>query len=183
MLFVDVMKTGEAIALGFQHYILALGTAVMIPSFLVPLMGGDDVRKVPSSHFFMFQVCFAISSSYMKTLEYSEFQIMTDSPAAKYRQENDLKLFISRCLFCLFFLNMRFETVKQGDKVRVVQTLLFVEGINTLLQTLFGTRLPTVIGGSYAFMVPIISIIHDSSLARIEDPHLVSKPIQFFFSS
>ncbi|WRX27706.1 Nucleobase cation symporter 2 family - like 9 [Theobroma cacao] len=33
---------GEAIALGFQHYILALGTAVMIPSFLVPLMGGTD---------------------------------------------------------------------------------------------------------------------------------------------
>ncbi|KAL2475158.1 Nucleobase-ascorbate transporter 2 [Abeliophyllum distichum] len=92
---------GEAIALGFQHYILALGTAVMIPSFLVPLMGGTD-----------------------------------------------------------------------GDKVRVVQTLLFVEGINTLLQTLFGTRLPTVIGGSWAFMVPIISIIHDSSLERIPDPHV-----------
>ncbi|KAB1213021.1 Nucleobase-ascorbate transporter 2 [Morella rubra] len=92
---------GEAIALGFQHYILALGTAVMIPSFLVPLMGGND-----------------------------------------------------------------------GDKVRVVQTLLFIEGINTLLQTLFGTRLPTVIGGSYAFMVPIISIIHDSSLISIEEPHL-----------
>ena len=64
--------------------------------------------------------------------------------------------------------------------MRVVQTLLFVEGINTLLQTLFGTRLPTVIGGSYAFMVPIISIIHDSSLSRIEDPHLVSNPIQYF---
>ncbi|KAK6124278.1 hypothetical protein DH2020_041969 [Rehmannia glutinosa] len=92
---------GEAIALGFQHYILALGTAVMIPSFLVPLMGGND-----------------------------------------------------------------------DDKVRVVQTLLFVGGINTLLQTLFGTRLPTVIGGSWAFMVPIISIIHDSSLERITDPHV-----------
>ncbi|RVW31914.1 Nucleobase-ascorbate transporter 2 [Vitis vinifera] len=90
----------EAIALGFQHYILALGTAVMIPSFLVPLMGGTD-----------------------------------------------------------------------DDKVRVVQTLLFVEGINTLLQTLFGTRLPTVVGGSYAFMVPVISIIHDSSLMEISDPH------------
>jgi len=62
----------------------------------------------------------------------------------------------------------------QGDKVRVVQILLFVEGINTLFQTLFGTRLPTVMGGSYAFMVPIISIIHDSKLASIEDPHLVS---------
>ncbi|GAU30298.1 hypothetical protein TSUD_385190 [Trifolium subterraneum] len=32
----------ECIVLGFQHYILALGTAVMIPSFLVPLMGGTD---------------------------------------------------------------------------------------------------------------------------------------------
>ncbi|KAM0938582.1 putative xanthine/uracil/vitamin C permease, MetI-like superfamily [Dioscorea sansibarensis] len=91
---------GEAVVLGFQHYILALGTAVMIPSFLVPLMGGTD-----------------------------------------------------------------------GDKVRVVQTLLFVGGINTLLQTLFGTRLPTVIGGSYAFIVPIISIIQDSSLRNIPDGH------------
>ncbi|CAL5214171.1 unnamed protein product [Lathyrus oleraceus] len=91
----------ETIVLGFQHYILALGTAVMIPSFLVPSMGGND-----------------------------------------------------------------------DDKVRVVQTLLFVEGINTLVQTLFGTRLPTVIGGSYAFMVPIVSIIRDPSLAMIEDPQL-----------
>ncbi|XP_021724069.1 nucleobase-ascorbate transporter 2 [Chenopodium quinoa] len=92
---------GEAVALGFQHYILSLGTAVMIPTFLVPLMGGSD-----------------------------------------------------------------------GDKARVVQTLLFVQGINTLLQTLFGTRLPTVIGASYAYMVPIISIIHDSAFTRIEDPHM-----------
>ncbi|CAL9774890.1 unnamed protein product [Musa acuminata subsp. burmannicoides] len=91
---------GEAISLGFQHYILALGAAVMIPTLLVPLMGGSD-----------------------------------------------------------------------DDKVRVVQTLLFVTGINTLLQTLFGTRLPTIVGGSYAFVVPIISIIHDSSLARITDDH------------
>jgi hypothetical protein len=35
--------SGEAIILGFQHYILALGTAVMIPTVLVPMMGGDDV--------------------------------------------------------------------------------------------------------------------------------------------
>ncbi|XP_020079796.1 nucleobase-ascorbate transporter 2-like [Ananas comosus] len=91
---------GEAIALGFQHYILSLGTAVMIPTLLVPLMGGSD-----------------------------------------------------------------------GDKVRVFQTLLFVSGINTLLQTLFGTRLPTVIGASFTFVVPIVSIIHDSSLARIPDDH------------
>lgn len=57
--------------------------------------------------------------------------------------------------------------------MRVVQTLLFVGGINTLLQTLFGTRLPTVIGGSYAFIVPIISIIQDSSFRDIPDGHEV----------
>jgi xanthine/uracil permease len=55
----------------------------------------------------------------------------------------------------------------------VVQTLLFVTGINTLLQTLFGTRLPTVVGGSFAFLVPIVSIIHDSSLTQIVDGHQV----------
>lgn len=74
------------------------------------------------------------------------------------------------CSYLVVFLILKC----QGDKVRVVQTLLFVEGINTLLQTLFGTRLPTVIGGSWAFAVPIISIIHDSSLTRITDPHEVS---------
>lgn len=41
----------------------------------------------------------------------------------------------------------------------MVQTLLFVAGINTLLQTLFGSRLPAVIGGSYTFVAPTISII------------------------
>lgn len=73
--------------------------------------------------------------------------------------------------------------ILQGDKVRVVQTLLFVEGINTLLQTLFGTRLPTVIGGSYAFMVPIISIIHDKSLMSIDDPHQVSPNLSTTFQT
>lgn len=60
-----------------------------------------------------------------------------------------------------------------GDKARVIQTLLFVAGIKTLLQTLFGTRLPVIVGGSYAFVIPIFSIIGDSSLQRIPDPHEV----------
>lgn len=90
----------ETIILAFQNYILMLGTSVMIPSLLVPLMGGTD-----------------------------------------------------------------------GDKVRVLQTLLFVAGINTLLQALFGTRLPAVVGGSYAYVIPILYIIDDSSLRRISEPH------------
>ncbi|RWW18519.1 hypothetical protein GW17_00017496 [Ensete ventricosum] len=90
----------ETILLAFQNYILMLGTSVMIPSLLVPLMGGTD-----------------------------------------------------------------------ADKVRVIQTLLFVSGINTLLQALFGTRLPTVVGGSFAYVIPILYIIRDSSLQRIPDQH------------
>lgn len=62
----------------------------------------------------------------------------------------------------------------QGDKARVIQTLLFVSGINTLLQALFGTRLPAVVGGSFAHVIPIAYIISDSSLQRINDPHEVS---------
>lgn len=62
----------------------------------------------------------------------------------------------------------------QGDKARVIQTLLFVAGINTLLQALFGTRLPAVVGGSFAYLIPIGYIISDSSLHRISDPREVS---------
>ncbi|KAK4777369.1 hypothetical protein SAY87_017556 [Trapa incisa] len=90
----------ETILLAFQNYILVLGTSVMIPSMLVPIMGGSD-----------------------------------------------------------------------GDKARVIQTLLFVGGINTLLQALFGTRLPAVVGGSFAYVIPIAYIIGDSSLQSIDDSH------------
>ncbi|KAL6859390.1 hypothetical protein ACP4OV_017649 [Aristida adscensionis] len=119
---------GEAIALGFQHFILCLGTAAMIPTILVPLMGGNAVvRDVPR---------LAISF------------VCMDSDA-----------------FAIVMSN--------NDKANVVQTVLFVTGINTMLQTLFGTRLPTVIGGSYAFIIPILSIISDPSLMRIADDHTV----------
>lgn len=50
---------------------------------------------------------------------------------------------------------------KQGDKARVIQTILFMSGINTLLQTLIGTRLPTVMGVSFAYVLPVLSIIRD----------------------
>ncbi|KAG9137801.1 hypothetical protein Leryth_022952 [Lithospermum erythrorhizon] len=58
-----------------------------------------------------------------------------------------------------------------GDKALVLQTLLFVAGIKTLLQTLFGTRLPAVVGGSFAYVVPVLYIINDSSLLQITDKH------------
>ncbi|XP_031092325.1 nucleobase-ascorbate transporter 6-like [Ipomoea triloba] len=91
----------EAILLGFQHYLVMLGTTVMIPTVLVPQMGGGN-----------------------------------------------------------------------EEKAKVIQTLLFVAGLNTLLQTFFGTRLPAVIGGSYTFVAPTISIILSG---RWDDPDPISK--------
>ncbi|URD92834.1 Permease family [Musa troglodytarum] len=90
----------EAILLGFQHYLVVLGTTVLIPTALVPQMGGGN-----------------------------------------------------------------------DEKARVVQTLLFLAGINTLLQTYFGTCLPAVMGGSYTFVAPTISIILAGRYSNIVDPH------------
>uniref|UniRef100_A0A0D9W0V2 Nucleobase-ascorbate transporter 6 n=1 Tax=Leersia perrieri TaxID=77586 RepID=A0A0D9W0V2_9ORYZ len=90
----------EAILLGFQHYLVMLGTTVIIPTALVPQMGGGN-----------------------------------------------------------------------EEKARVIQTLLFVAGINTLIQSFLGTRLPAVIGGSYTFVAPTISIILASRYNGIADPH------------
>ncbi|KAI4326687.1 hypothetical protein MLD38_031974 [Melastoma candidum] len=78
----------EAILLGFQHFLVMLGTSVIIPTALVPQMGGGN-----------------------------------------------------------------------EEKAKVIQTLLFVAGINTLLQSLFGSRLPAVMGASYTFVPTTISII------------------------
>lgn len=58
----------------------------------------------------------------------------------------------------------------QEEKAKVIQTLLFVAGINTLLQTLFGTRLPAVIGGSYTFVPTTISIILAGRFSDVADP-------------
>jgi xanthine/uracil permease len=40
-----------------------------------------------------------------------------------------------------------------------------------LFQTTFGTRLPTVVGGSFAFIIPTINIINSESLLIIADDH------------
>ena len=40
---VNLCFAAETVLLAFQNYILVLGTSVMIPSLLVPAMGGNDV--------------------------------------------------------------------------------------------------------------------------------------------
>ena len=73
----------------------------------------------------------------------------------------------------------------KGEKARVIQTLLFLSGINTLTQTMFGTRLPSVVGGSHAFLVPVISIVHAKRYHMYQEPHqvlhLIIKHIDCFF--
>ncbi|XP_026460923.1 nucleobase-ascorbate transporter 3-like isoform X1 [Papaver somniferum] len=57
------------------------------------------------------------------------------------------------------------------DKAIVIQTLLFTSGLNTLLQTLIGTRLPTVMSASTTFIIPVMSIIKDMSKYRFTSEH------------
>lgn len=60
----------ETILLAFQNYILMLGTNVMIPSLIVPAMGGDNVsailRFVLNS--FTYKFNFLCSNSFHLTL-------------------------------------------------------------------------------------------------------------------
>ncbi|KAF2309629.1 hypothetical protein GH714_004376 [Hevea brasiliensis] len=90
----------DALVLGFQHYFLTLGITVLIPSLIVPQMGGGD-----------------------------------------------------------------------DEKARVIQTLLFVSGFSTLFPTLFGTRLPSVVVGSYAYVIPTTSILLASRNNMFIEPH------------
>ncbi|GKF32523.1 hypothetical protein Tco_0102321, partial [Tanacetum coccineum] len=48
----------------------------------------------------------------------------------------------------------------EAEKARVIQTLLFLTGFNNLIEAMFGTRLPSVISGAHAFVIPIYSAIH-----------------------
>ncbi|KAI3990340.1 hypothetical protein MKX01_037679 [Papaver californicum] len=57
------------------------------------------------------------------------------------------------------------------DKAIVIQTLLFTSGLNTLLQTLIGTRLPTVMSASTTFIIPVMSIIIDMSKFGFTSEH------------
>ncbi|XWS28458.1 hypothetical protein CRYUN_Cryun25bG0071200 [Craigia yunnanensis] len=90
----------EAIVLGFQHYLLTLGITVLIPSIIVPQMGGGN-----------------------------------------------------------------------AEKATVMQNLLFVSGLSTLFQSFLGTRLPTVVVGSHAYLIPVTSIIQASRYNSYSDPY------------
>lgn len=62
----------------------------------------------------------------------------------------------------------------------MIQSTLFVSGLSTFLQSLFGTRLPSVVVGSYTYMIPIMSAVQASRYSSYTDPYEVH--VYFFFS-
>lgn len=52
---------------------------------------------------------------------------------------------------------------------QVISSIFFVSGINTLLQTTIGDRLPIVQGGSFAYLPTTFQIIFNDELQAIED--------------
>eukprot|EP00934_Nitzschia_sp_Nitz4_P000891 Nitzschia sp. Nitz4//scaffold29_size155292//44476//46586//NITZ4_002647-RA/size155292-augustus-gene-0.202-mRNA-1//1//CDS//3329546415//891//frame0 len=52
---------------------------------------------------------------------------------------------------------------------RVISSIMFVNGINTLLQTTIGDRLPIVQGGSFSYLPATFQIIFNAELQAIED--------------
>ena len=51
-----------------------------------------------------------------------------------------------------------------------LQTIFFVSGLCTLLQTLLGDRLPIIQGGSFAYLQPAFAII--TQVVRISVPQM-----------
>ncbi len=82
------------------------------------------------------------------------------------------KSFASSCVY----VSVCMCVLLQSDLSRVVQSALFVSGINTLLQTVLGSRLPAVMGNSFYFLSITLSIVNAPSIIQIPDPHEVSKP-------
>jgi xanthine/uracil permease len=59
-----------------------------------------------------------------------------------------------------------------------------MSGINTLLQTLVGTRLPTIMNASFAFVIPVLSIAKEVESQNLADNHevmvLISQYLHFY---
>ena len=52
---------------------------------------------------------------------------------------------------------------------QVISSIFFVSGINTLIQTTIGDRLPIVQGGSFSYLSATFAIIFNEELITIED--------------
>ncbi|KNA18457.1 hypothetical protein SOVF_070600 [Spinacia oleracea] len=64
------------------------------------------------------------------------------------------------------------------DKAKVIQSMMFVSGTSTLLQTLVGTRLPVAIGASHAFVIPMTTIVLTTRLSCINQPQFLDQTFE-----
>ena len=128
-----------------------LGTTVLIPAYLVPQMGGGNVI-----FFGKYDNNFMNSPWYLFCKDFLFKQLTL-------RLSNQARNFWS----------------SQEEKAKVIQTLIFVAGLNTLMQTLFETCLPTVIGGSYTFVPATLSIVLAGRYNDITS--LMINPVHFHY--
>jgi nucleobase transporter 1/2 len=105
------------ILLGMQTYLTMLGATVLIPSILVPAMGGTtkDLAEVINTCFITYGAA-ARSKGCFRSMPW--LQVPNQPPLPPNRSS----------------------------------------GINTLIQTLLGARLPIVQGGSFAYLAPVLTI-------------------------
>lgn len=85
--------------------------------------------------------------------------------------------YVRVCVYSFF----RVCFLSQLEKAKVIQTSLFVSGLSTLLQSLFGTRLPSVVVGSYTCVIPTTSIVLSRRYNAILVPHEVGSRCLFCF--
>ncbi|PWA61436.1 Xanthine/uracil/vitamin C permease [Artemisia annua] len=201
----------QTVFLGFQHYIVMLGSVVMIATKLVPTMGGSHGDKARVIQAVLFTsglntLLQTLIGSRLPTVMGPSFAyllsvltIIEDLMDEDFRSEREKQpeklvmvenghhhppvmappMAIHQPLAQTVFLGFQHYIVmlgsvvmiatklvptmggSHGDKARVIQAVLFTSGLNTLLQTLIGSRLPTVMGPSFAYLLSVLTIIED----------------------
>lgn len=69
-------------------------------------------------------------------------------------------------LFLFFVSLLNFDFVVQEEKAQLILNFIFAAGIATLLHSYVGTRLPVVMGSSYAYLIPAISVAMSKSFGK-----------------
>jgi hypothetical protein len=170
----DNPRWGEAIILGFQHYFTMLGTTVLIPSLVILNINGHSVcssgetltdrhRKERFRKILIFFLYFLCHEMRVKKLFFATALLWS----VLCQQYGKVVCCCCCCFLCL-------SCLLQSDLARVVQSALFVSGINTLLQTVLGSRLPVVMGNSFYFLPITLSIVNAPRIIDIPDPHEVT---------
>lgn len=147
--------SGTATVLGFQHYLVNVGVAVLIPLTIIRAIGGEAVR-FPN-------LCLTMIRIFCSHLHLIDG--LWCSLGAKYEVCRSPSYWLLRNV--------------QHDLARAIQSVLFVSAINTLLQTFFGARLPVVMGNSFYFLPMVLSIVTKRGIIDYPDPHEVCP--SFFF--